>query len=366
MPHRVPAWLSRPAHSTIVLQPSAPSRGSRHFYLWWPSLPRVPLPGPCPCAPGLAPRCSLVPLELVWGGAALLNISLLASDLWAALARFFFFGQCPPCPLIDLPAHLPARAQARPPGSLLASQPACLLLACLAARPPAVPTTRHLCPLHQAHTITHAPTLRCVHPTPTPAPAPAAGGFQGNSLLFFALSLLVVAVGIALFTWSGDVDTQLGAGSSLARSTADSGGLPVVYQRVSTTSGERLPMPSLSSSGGGKGKGAGRQALEEVQRLQQQAGAGAAACGEAAGEAGQGQQQQQQQRNPFDIAAGLRGAGGAGGFLPLAPAEGGAAPTQGSLPVAVPTAAAAGGSSSPRGSEEGVRGRSLEMETGRY
>lgn len=40
------------------------------------------------------PACSLVPLELTWGGAALLNISLLASDLWAALARYFFFGGC--------------------------------------------------------------------------------------------------------------------------------------------------------------------------------------------------------------------------------------------------------------------------------
>lgn len=35
---------------------------------------------------------SLVPYELKWGGAALLNISLLASDLWAAAARFLFFG----------------------------------------------------------------------------------------------------------------------------------------------------------------------------------------------------------------------------------------------------------------------------------
>ena len=45
--------------------------------------------------------CSLLPYELKWGGAALLNISLLASDLWTALARFFFFGapaRPPGCP----------------------------------------------------------------------------------------------------------------------------------------------------------------------------------------------------------------------------------------------------------------------------
>ena len=36
---------------------------------------------------------SLVPNVLIWGGAALLNISLLSSDLWAALARILFFGE---------------------------------------------------------------------------------------------------------------------------------------------------------------------------------------------------------------------------------------------------------------------------------
>lgn len=41
---------------------------------------------------------SLVPLELQWGGAALLNISLLASDLWTALARNFFLGELKPLP----------------------------------------------------------------------------------------------------------------------------------------------------------------------------------------------------------------------------------------------------------------------------
>ena len=35
---------------------------------------------------------SLVPRVLTGGGAALLNLSLLASDLWAALARLLFFG----------------------------------------------------------------------------------------------------------------------------------------------------------------------------------------------------------------------------------------------------------------------------------
>lgn len=35
---------------------------------------------------------SLVPFELQWGGAAILNLSLLSSDLWTACARFAFFG----------------------------------------------------------------------------------------------------------------------------------------------------------------------------------------------------------------------------------------------------------------------------------
>jgi len=34
---------------------------------------------------------SLMPLQLTWGGAALLNLSLLTSDVWTGLARFFFF-----------------------------------------------------------------------------------------------------------------------------------------------------------------------------------------------------------------------------------------------------------------------------------
>jgi hypothetical protein len=35
---------------------------------------------------------SLVPLALIWGGAAALNLSLLTSDLWAAAARVALFG----------------------------------------------------------------------------------------------------------------------------------------------------------------------------------------------------------------------------------------------------------------------------------
>ena len=44
-----------------------------------------------------AAAASLIPYELQWGGAAMLNISLLASDLWAALARCLLFGERP-CP----------------------------------------------------------------------------------------------------------------------------------------------------------------------------------------------------------------------------------------------------------------------------
>jgi solute carrier family 35 protein F1/2 len=35
---------------------------------------------------------SLVPFELQWGGAAILNLSLLSSDVWSGLARLIFFG----------------------------------------------------------------------------------------------------------------------------------------------------------------------------------------------------------------------------------------------------------------------------------
>lgn len=35
---------------------------------------------------------SLVPFELQWGGATVLNLSLLSADVWTALARVFVFG----------------------------------------------------------------------------------------------------------------------------------------------------------------------------------------------------------------------------------------------------------------------------------
>lgn len=132
-----------------------------------------------------------------------------------------------------------------------------------------------------------------------------AGGFQGHSLLFFAISLLVVAAGIGLFTWAGDVDTQLGASSSLAaRGGGGPEGLPVVYHRVPTVGDSaasarapRLPLPSLSSSG--KGAQLGRAALEAVQRQQAAAGTGGGVAG-AAGTAGA---TGQPLSNPFDLAA---------------------------------------------------------------
>ncbi|KAL4443860.1 hypothetical protein ABPG75_011597 [Micractinium tetrahymenae] len=225
---------------------------------------------------------SLVPLELTWGGAALLNISLLASDLWAALARYFFFG-----------------------------------------------------------------------------------GFQGNSLLFFAISLLVVAAGIGLFTWAGDVDTQLGAGSSVSnRGDEGPAGLPVLYQRVSTVAdagghgrGPRLPLPSLSS--GGKGLQLGREALEAVQRQQAAAGSAAGSAAGAAGAAGP------PLSNPFDLAApGIRTPSPAAGLpLPLAAREEGSAAAGAAAAAASPGAAAGTAlqlSASPRFVMPGSRGAQEE------
>ena len=129
-------------------------------------------------------------------------------------------------------------------------------------------------------------------------PRRPAGGFPGNSLLFFLASLLIVAAGILLFTLAGDVETKLGAGSDVAGSAA----LPVAYHRV--PGAERRPLASLSNKGA-------QQALEEVHRQQVEQ---------------QGQQQQQRggaAANPFDIAAGRRGGGAAapGGFEPLPAAE---------------------------------------------
>lgn len=36
---------------------------------------------------------SAVPFVLLWGGATILNLSLLTSDVWAAIARQAFFGR---------------------------------------------------------------------------------------------------------------------------------------------------------------------------------------------------------------------------------------------------------------------------------
>lgn len=38
---------------------------------------------------------SLVPIVLRWGGAAVLNLSLLTANLWACLARLLFLGAYP-------------------------------------------------------------------------------------------------------------------------------------------------------------------------------------------------------------------------------------------------------------------------------
>ena len=238
-----------------------------------------------------------MPYELKWGGAALLNISLLASDLWTALARFFFFGA---------PARLAA---------LLFGWPAA---ACLLLLTHVGPTWHGLassgCVPAAEHRVSQQPLrpprIALLMPCLLPFLVFKAGGFQGNSLLFFLISLLIVAAGIALFTSSGDVDTQLGAGSiGSSSSSSGGGGLPVLYH----------PVPGGSGGGGG---GASHQqhhkqaleALEEMQRQSRQqqergqAGAGGAAA----------------LPNPFDIAVGPRGGGaghGPAGFMPLAAAE---------------------------------------------
>lgn len=46
---------------------------------------------------------SLVPWVLQWSGAAVLNLSLLTSNLWAALARALLLGQS--TPLTSLQSH---------------------------------------------------------------------------------------------------------------------------------------------------------------------------------------------------------------------------------------------------------------------
>ena len=52
-----------------------------------------------------------VPFVLRWGGAAVLNLSLLTSDLWVAAARVLFFGagrsvNCPPCLALTSPSPI--------------------------------------------------------------------------------------------------------------------------------------------------------------------------------------------------------------------------------------------------------------------
>lgn len=103
---------------------------------------------------------SLVPRLLILGGAALLNLSLLSSDVWAAGARALFFGE-----------------QQRKGGGTSAKPPApdkC----CWA-------TGRPLLLLHRL--------------------APRAGGFSRLSGLYFLLAFALVALGLALFTRGGEV-----------------------------------------------------------------------------------------------------------------------------------------------------------------
>lgn len=57
--------------------------------LHWQAADVVPLLG---FAAALYCFYSLVPLVLLWGGATVLNLSLLSSDLWAGLARWMLFG----------------------------------------------------------------------------------------------------------------------------------------------------------------------------------------------------------------------------------------------------------------------------------
>jgi hypothetical protein len=248
---------------------------------------------------------SLVPYELRWGGAALLNISLLASDLWTALARYLYFG---------------ARRQQRAPADLPAS------------------------PRRRRRPSGLLPVRVALQPL---APPVLAGGFPGSTLLFFLAALAIVAAGILLFTWSGDVDTALGAGSGDA---APSSALPVLYQPV--PGHERRPLPSLSSKDAA-------EALRQV-HLEQQQGQGAAGHGGA---------------NPFDVGKAAqrlagRGGGHAGGFMPLpatdeqwpAP-EAGAAAGDGDTPKS-PAALgvlAPPGTAEPAGTT-GLRPPSLELQ----
>lgn len=135
----------------------------------------------------------------------------------------------------------------------LPAVPPCVLLAALAYLPSC------LVPLVRACTLNLLPPLVTSHfpGYPSHPSLSLAGGFPGHSLLFFAASLGVVACGIVLFTLSGDVEAQLGAGSARAAAATGSG-LPVAYHRV---------------AGGGGGPGAlgknPQEAIEEMQRQHQ-------------------------------------------------------------------------------------------------
>jgi hypothetical protein len=79
---------------------------------------------------------SLVPLELQWGGAALLNISLLASDVWAAMARYFYFG-APAAPGLQPREACQSDVPESPWSSsccLVTTRHRCLLLSCMCRR----------------------------------------------------------------------------------------------------------------------------------------------------------------------------------------------------------------------------------------
>ena len=111
----------------------------------------------------------------------------------------------------------------------------------------------------------------------------------------------MVACGTAVFTASGDVDTQLGAGSARA-AAASGGGLPVAYHRVPGGGGQ---------GGGGPTGKAPAEALEEMQRQHRQLQEAPPAA----------------LPNPFAIGhdvrlGGSRGDGGGGpAFMPLPAAE---------------------------------------------
>lgn len=165
------------------------------------------------------PLCatSLVPYELRWGGAALLNISLLVR----AEALLNKGGVC------DRPCR----------GGRLGAA------AALPAAAPCPRAPRRHCRPRQASDLWTALARYFFF-----------GGFEGHTLPFFCLSLAIVACGTLVFTAAGDVDTKLGAGSASARAAAS---LPVAYHRVP------------GSGGGGSSSKDPQEALEELQRQHQ-------------------------------------------------------------------------------------------------